>query len=282
MAKLIKGNKKNFTVIDNTIFKDTRLSLKDKGLFCQMISLPDNWNFSIKGITALCDDGKDSIRAGMENLEKYGYLTRKQARDEGGSFSGYDYYIYQNPEENPDFNPSEEDPLMENPLTDESGSKSPLSENPTTVNPTTGNPTSDKPTTAKPTSGNPTQYSTKELSTQESSTIQSIKDLINTYESDSGADTDKYSEEEIMAWDDDEFYRHLNKKEYEAFIRLFEASIRGEIRSSKESLIEYFKKMKARGWKDSSNRRIRNIEGYVRMNFDLYTENQRYKRQEDK
>lgn len=273
MAKLIKGSKKNYTVIDNTVFKDTRLSLKDKGLFCQMISLPDNWNFSIKGITALCDDGKDSIRAGMENLEKYGYLTRKQARDKGGSFSGYDYYIYHNPADNPDYDPS-----VENPQMDEKDNESPLSENPTTGNPTSANPTTVKPTSVKPSSDNPTQYSTKESSTQESSTIQSITELLSMYESDSEADTNKYSEEEIMGWDDDEFYRHLTKSENDAFLRLFEASIRGEIRSSKSSLIEYFKKMKARGWRDYSNRRIKNIEGYVRSNFDLYTENQKYRR----
>ena len=271
MAKLIKAYKDNFTIVDNEIFKDQRLSYKELGLLCQMLSLPNNWCFSVAGLAVIHKDGTDSIKAGVKKLEEYGYLTRKQARDEKGVFSGHDYLIYQNPEQNPDYQSTDE-PLVENPLTD----------NPLAENPSTDKPSSAKPPTGNPSAEKPTLYSTKELSTQESSTIQSIKDLLNTYESDSGADTDKYSEEEIMTWDDDEFYRHLNKKEYEAFIRLFEASIRGEIRSSKESLIEYFKKMKAKDWKDSSNRKIRNIDGYVRMNFDLYTENQRYKRQEDK
>lgn len=273
MAKLIKAYKENFTIVDNEIFKDQRLSYKELGLLCQMLSLPNNWNFSVAGLAVIHKDGTDSIKAGIKKLEEYGYLTRKQARDDRGVFSGHNYLIYQNPKENPDYESSgdsmtEKEPLVENPLTD----------NPPADNPSTGNPSSANPPTGKPTAGKQAQYSTKESSTQESSTNQSITELLSMYESDSEADTNKYSEEEIMGWDDDEFYRHLTKSENDAFLRLFEASIRGEIRSSKSSLIEYFKKMKARGWRDYSNRRIKNIEGYVRSNFDLYTENQKYRR----
>ncbi len=259
MAKLIKGNKKQFTIIDNNIFKDRRLHLKDTGLLCLMLSLPDNWSFSIKGLSSLCPDGKDSIRAGIENLERYGYLTRKQARDDGGSFSGYNYYIYSDPSENEDYHPEAEEA--------ESGDLNggpPLSENPTTVNPT---------------SDNPTQYITNESSTQESSTRQSITEVIkNIKDSESAMDQKTYSGEEIMSWDYEEFYNHLNKEENEAFLKLYEASIKGEIRTCKDSLIEYFKKMMIRGWKDASGRKIRNIEGYVRRNFELYVENLKYRK----
>ena len=258
MAKLIKAYKDNFTIVDNEIFKDQRLSYKELGLLCQMLSLPNNWNFSVAGLAVIHKDGIDSIKAGVKKLEEYGYLTRKRSRDEAGLYTGNDYFIYQNPADNPDFDPSVENPLVDNPSV----------EKPLVDNPPTDNPSVEKPM----------QYSTKELSTQDSSTIQSITELLNMYESDSEADADKYSEEEIMGWDDEEFYRHLTKSESDAFIRLFEASVRGEIHSSKSSLIDYFKKMKARGWKDYSGRPIKTIEGYVRSNFDLFTENQKYRR----
>jgi len=274
MAKLIKGNKKQFTIIDNNIFKDRRLHLKDTGLLCLMLSLPDNWSFSIKGLSSLCPDGKDSVRAGIENLERYGYLTRKQARDDGGSFSGYNYYIYSDPSENEDYHPETEETESEN-----LNGGSPLSENPTTVNPTTGNPTTAEPASAEPSSDNPTQYITNKSSTQESSTKQSITEIIkNIKDSESAMDQKTYSGEEIMSWDYEEFYNHLNKEENEAFLRLYEASIKGEIRTCKDSLIEYFKKMMIRGWKDASGRKIRNIEGYVRRNFELYVENLKYRK----
>lgn len=258
MAKLIKAYKDSFTIVDNEIFKDQRLSYKELGLLCQMLSLPNNWNFSVAGLAVIHKDGTDSIKAGVKKLEEYGYLTRKRSRDESGLYTGNDYLIYQNPSDNPGFHPLVENPPVENPPVDK----------PSVENPSEDNPPAE----------NPMQYSTKEFSTQESSTIQSIKDLLSMYESDSESSTDNHSEEEIMSWNDEDFYSHLNRKEYEAFVRLLEASIKGEIRSSKESLIEYFKKMKAKGWKDSYGKPIKTIEGYVRMNFDLHAENQKHKR----
>ncbi len=273
MAKLIKAYRENFTIVDNEIFKDQRLSYKELGLLCQMLSLPNNWNFSVSGLAVIHRDGTDSIKAGIKKLEEYGYLTRKQARDDKGVFSGHNYLIYQNPKENPDYESSgdgtpEEEPLVENPPTD----------NPLTENPSTEKPSSVNPPMGKPSAGKQAQYSTKELSTQESSTKESITEVIkHIKDSESAMDQNTYSGEEIMSWDYEEFYNHLNKAEYEAFLRLYEASIRGEIRTCKDSLIEYFKKMMIRGWKDASNRRIRNIEGYVRKNFDLYVENLKYR-----
>ena len=124
MPKLIKAYKTDFTIIDNSIFKNKRLCCKDIGLLCLMYSLSDDWDFSIVGLSSICKDGTSSIRSGIENLEKYGYLTRKQSRDQRGSFDGYDYYLYMDPKDNPDYPPR--------------GSL-PMSENPTTVNPTLEN-----------------------------------------------------------------------------------------------------------------------------------------------
>ena len=145
MAKLIKAYKDNYTIVDNDIFKDKRLSYKDLGLLCQLLSLPDNWNFNIAGIASLHTDGEDSIKSGLKKLEEYGYLTRKQARNESGTFSGYDYLIYQNPLDNDDFKQS-----LENQITD----NSPLGENPLAVNPLAVNPSAVKPSTDKPTADN--------------------------------------------------------------------------------------------------------------------------------
>ena len=82
MAKLIKAYKDNFTIVDNDIFMDKRLSYKDLGLLCQLLSLPDNWNFNVPGIAKLHVDGTNSVKAGLRKLEEFGYLTRKQTRNE--------------------------------------------------------------------------------------------------------------------------------------------------------------------------------------------------------
>lgn len=102
----------------------------------------------------------------------------------------------------------------------------------------------------------------------------------NMYGSDSESVT--YTEEEVAGWGDEEFYRHLSDEEYDAFERLLKASNKREISSSKESLIEYFKKMIVNGWKDFSGKPIRNIEGYVRMNFGLQSECQKSRREKSR
>lgn len=136
MPKLIKAYKKDFTIIDNQIFKDKRLGCKDLGLLCLMFSLPDDWEFSIYGLSTVCKDGKDSIRTGIETLERYGYLTRKQARNAKGSFDGYDYYLYMDPKDNEYFPPKEDTPTLD----------IPMAENPTTDKPMMDEPSLDYPT----------------------------------------------------------------------------------------------------------------------------------------
>lgn len=256
MAKLIKAYKDNFTIVDNDIFKDQRLSYKELGLLCQMLSLPNNWNFTVAGLAAIHKDGIESIKSGIKKLEEFGYLTRKRSRDNTGLYIGNDYLIYQNPKDNPDFNPSADNPSAENPPVD---------------NPSVENPLMENPLEEKPLADNQKQYSTKE----------SNNNLSNTYESDSDTDGHVYSEEEIMSWNDDEFQANIDEHEYKAFMSLYKASMKNEIHSSKESLMEYFKKMKVRGWKDYSGKPIRNIEGYIRSNFTLYSENERKKREDD-
>lgn len=83
MAVLRKEKRSEYTVIDNAIFKDKSLSMKAKGLLCQMLSLPNNWNYSIAGLTTLVNDGESAVRAALKELEEAGYFRREQVRKNG-------------------------------------------------------------------------------------------------------------------------------------------------------------------------------------------------------
>lgn len=118
MAKVTVKKEQNFTIISNDIFKDTRLSFKAKGLLTTMLSCPPNWNYTIEGLSKISKDGKASIRSALAELEEFGYLERKQLRDEKGSFTDLEYIVYEKS--------TTENPISENPTTD-----NPISENST-------------------------------------------------------------------------------------------------------------------------------------------------------
>lgn len=88
---------KNFTVMSNTHFKEKAMSLKAKGLLSLMLSLPDDWDYSIAGLVKLSKDGKDSVMTALAELEEFGYLTRSRKTDSKGRFSGVEYQIYEEP-----------------------------------------------------------------------------------------------------------------------------------------------------------------------------------------
>ena len=75
---------REFTVIANCVFKDRTLSAKAKGLLVEMLSLPENWDYTLKGLTCLFTDGLDSIRQGIRELEEHGYIVRERKRDAKG------------------------------------------------------------------------------------------------------------------------------------------------------------------------------------------------------
>lgn len=89
----------NFTVMSNYHFKEKKMSLKAKGLLSLMLSLPDDWNYSVSGLVRLSKDGKDSVMTALAELEKFGYLTRSQMVNDKGQFSGIEYNIYEQPQE---------------------------------------------------------------------------------------------------------------------------------------------------------------------------------------
>jgi len=98
MAYLRNSTQGSFTIINNRILSDKRLSLKDRGLLCTLISLPDNWAFSLAGLATIIADGKSAIRATLNRLEELGYLRRYEERDSKGRFVTY-FEIIINPEE---------------------------------------------------------------------------------------------------------------------------------------------------------------------------------------
>lgn len=92
MAILRKQQRGQYTVIDNTIFRDATLSNKALGMLCRMLSLPDGWDFSVMGLVALSNDGKSAVMSQLEELEEHGYLRRNQVR-EGGKIAGIEYIV---------------------------------------------------------------------------------------------------------------------------------------------------------------------------------------------
>ena len=89
----------NYTTLSNYHFKDKRLSWKAKGLLSTMLSLPDNWDFTVEGLATLSGDGVKSTSSGLKELEEYGYLVREQHRNEKGYYAETCYNVYEQPVE---------------------------------------------------------------------------------------------------------------------------------------------------------------------------------------
>ena len=87
----------HFTVMSNRHLQDARLSLKAKGLLSVMLSLPEDWNYSVRGLAAICREGVDAIRGALRELEKEGYVIRRQLRGPGGQIQDIEYLIYEQP-----------------------------------------------------------------------------------------------------------------------------------------------------------------------------------------
>lgn len=115
----------NFTVMSNHHFKEKKMSLKAKGLLSLMLSLPEDWDYSVAGLTTLSKDGKDGVMTALAELEKFGYLTRTRLVNDKGQFDGIEYNIFESPQEKP----VSEKPISANPILEK-----PISEKPTQLN----------------------------------------------------------------------------------------------------------------------------------------------------
>ena len=100
---VFKINKTNdYSVMANIHLREKEMSLKAKGVLSIMLSLPDNWDYSINGLAMLSKDGKDSVMGALKELEQFGYLIRTRCINDKGQFDGYTYDIYEKPyTENP-------------------------------------------------------------------------------------------------------------------------------------------------------------------------------------
>ena len=141
---------RDYTVMSNHHLKDRTLTLKSKGLLSMMLSLPDEWNYTTRGLAAICREGVDSIGAALKELETHGYIRRTQLRDEKGKITDTEYVIYEMPQCEPPSSPG-----------------TPL---PGTAKPYTENPDMGIPDTADPCTENPAQLNTNQTKTDLSST----------------------------------------------------------------------------------------------------------------
>ena len=138
---------KGYTVMSNHHLRNHTLSLKAKGLLSQMLSLPDDWDYTLQGLAQINKESIDAIREAVRELERAGYIKRSRERDERGCLRGTVYTIY----EQPHAEPTPEEPTQEKPALD----------NPTLEKPALDNPTLEKPMLDKPTLENPTQLNTE-------------------------------------------------------------------------------------------------------------------------
>ena len=136
---------RDYTVMANHHLKNRNLTLKAKGLLSVMLSLPDDWDFTLKGLARINREGIDANREGIRELEQAGYVMRHRVRDERGKLRGNEYVIYERPQLPASDCPAQEKPALENPTLD--------------------NPTQENPTLEKPTLENPMQLNTQGTST---------------------------------------------------------------------------------------------------------------------
>ena len=138
MAVFRVEKNKGYTVMSNHHLRNKELSLKAKGLLSQMLSLPEDWDYTLAGLSLINREKIDAIREAVRELENAGYIQRSRERDEKGCLRGTTYVIYEQP---------------------------PKLDLPTLENPTLDNPTLEKPMLEKPTLENPTQLNKELLKT---------------------------------------------------------------------------------------------------------------------
>ena len=138
---------RDYTVMSNHHLRDKALSLKSKGLLSMMLSLPEDWNYTTRGLAKICKEGVDAIGGALRELESAGYIVRHQMRDRQGRICDTEYVIYEQPQP-----------------------KAPDTPQPDTASPDTENPYLDDPDTEKPAELNIENSKTQKQTTDVSST----------------------------------------------------------------------------------------------------------------
>ena len=138
---------RDYTVMSNHHLRNANLSLKAKGLLSMILSLPEEWNYTTRGLASICKEGVDAIGSALKELETAGYIVRRQLRGTNGRITDTEYVIYEQPQ--PDMS------------------------QPDTASPDTENPDMVKPDTEKP----------AELNIEKSNTQKSITDGLSSTDS---------------------------------------------------------------------------------------------------
>ena len=129
MAVFRVERNKGYTVMSNHHLRNKKLSLKAKGLLSQMLSLPEDWDYTLKGLSLINREKIDAIREAIKELERAGYIVRSRERDEKGRLWGADYVIFEQPQP-----PMPDLPTLENPTQEKPTLEKPTLENPTQLN----------------------------------------------------------------------------------------------------------------------------------------------------
>jgi hypothetical protein len=148
---------KDYTVMANHHLRNKELSLKAKGLLSLMLSLPEDWDYTVKGLAYICKDGIDSINGTIKELEEQGYVLRKRLRNDKGQLTTTEYTILEQPQS---LDTSGSQPKREKPILD--------------------NPTLEKPIQESPKQGEPILEEPHQLNTYLQTIDKSKKDLLNT------------------------------------------------------------------------------------------------------
>ncbi len=146
MAVIRISKTKNYTVMSNNHLRDKNLSLKAKGLLSIMLSLSDDWHYSVRGLASICKEGITSISSTLKELEQFGYMQRHQPIADG-KFQEIEYIIFETPQQKQGSVPSDEQSISDlvgkidgRRTLQASCSDNPYTEFPCTENPYTGNP----------------------------------------------------------------------------------------------------------------------------------------------
>lgn len=192
---------RDYTVMANHHLRNTELSLKAKGLLSLMLSLPENWDYTTKGLSCICKDGIDSINGTIKELEEQGYVIRRRLRNDKGQLTTTEYTILEQPQS---LDISQSPPKWKNPILD---------------NPTLEKPILEIPKQGEPILDNPHQLNTYLQTIDKSKKDLSITEPSNPYQSNpyasekkgyDGIGYDDYEEIKEMVYENIE-YEHLKQ-----------------------------------------------------------------------
>ncbi len=172
---------KGFTVMSNYHLQDVNLSLKAKGLLSMMLSFSDKWNYTIRGLAAICKEGVEAISTGLKELEKIGYLIRRKLRNESGRIIDTEYTIYERPVNgsgDPDNTPdkphsSAQYDTNEQSLSEQDASKQDIYKSDSDI-PETSLPHTENPDVVTPLMENTAQINNNRINTERTNTDKSI------------------------------------------------------------------------------------------------------------